>query len=285
MTDPGYSERQYRSQDNLRLYWRDYGDPASPRTTVLCLPGLTRNSKDFHKVALALAPERRVICPDYRGRGRSHHDPDWRRYQPTTYLNDIRHLLVVAGVHRVAVIGTSMGGLLATGLAAVAPTAIAGVLLNDVGPDLNPDGIKRIFNYVGRDWPQPDWATAVEHLKTILPRIGLDNEEDWMTLTRNTFREGDDGLLHVDWDIRLALPFRKPPARPPDLWALLRGLEGLPVAAIRGENSDVLGPETFEHMGDALPDLYRVTVPGRGHTPTLREAPSVEAIGWLLDRV
>src|ERR1700682_1187427 len=142
--DSGFRDCFFRSQDDLALYWRDYGDPASSRTPLLCLGGLTRNSKDFHVLAQALCGERRVLAPDYRGRGRSARDPNWRNYRPGTYLADILDLLTVAGVHRAVVLGTSMGGLLAMGLAAFRPTMLAGVILNDVGPEIATNGYRRI---------------------------------------------------------------------------------------------------------------------------------------------
>src|SRR5262249_34199486 len=138
-------------QDGLRLYFRDYGDPASERTPVLCLTGLTRNSADFHEVALRVAGERRVLAPDYRGRGRSAYDPDWRNYEPRIYVNDAAHLLAATGVERAVVIGTSLGGLLAMGLSVLRPTMVAGIVLNDIGPGLVGSGLARIMDYVGKD--------------------------------------------------------------------------------------------------------------------------------------
>ena len=169
----GYRERRYSAQDGLSLYFRDYGDPLSARTPVLCLTGLTRNSKDYHEVALRLARQRRVLCPDYRGRGRSDYDPDWRNYQPTTYINDMRHLLAALNVHRVVVMGTSLGAFLAVGLAVLAPTLVAGAVLNDAGPEVNAGGLDRILAYVGDDRPLDGWDAAIARMREIFPQLSF----------------------------------------------------------------------------------------------------------------
>src|SRR5579883_2367118 len=136
-----YRERHFRAQDDLELYYRDYGDPASPRLPALCLTGLTRNARDYEGLAERLSAERRVVSPDYRGRGRSQYDRDWRNYRPEVYLSDIRHLLIAANLERVVVIGTSLGGILAMALGVLQPAAVAAVVLNDVGPELGASGI------------------------------------------------------------------------------------------------------------------------------------------------
>ena len=146
----GYREHHYTSQDGLRLYYRSYGDPLAPRTPVLCLGGMTRNAADFDDLASHLSGERWVICPDYRGRGRSDYDPDWRHYVAPIHVDDIRHLLVAAGIHRVVVIGTSMGGLLATAMGVMMPAALVGVVINDAGPDLDSAGTRRIVIFAAK---------------------------------------------------------------------------------------------------------------------------------------
>lgn len=281
----GFRERYYSAQDGLSLYFRDYGDALSDRTPVLCLTGLTRNSRDFHEVALRLAARRRVLAPDYRGRGRSARDPDWRNYEPRVYLNDILHLLAIAGVERVVALGTSLGGLLAMGLAALQPTALAGVVLNDVGPDIAPGGLARILAYISEDRPQRDWTSAIEFLKAAMPNLSsVDDPVRWRRLAEGTFRLGPDGLLHFDWDVALARPLRLS-NRIPDLWPLFRALRPIPTLALRGEISDVLHVDTFERMGRENPGLRRITVPGAGHAPGLDEPVSQEAIDEFLAHV
>ena len=276
--DSGFRECVFHSQDDLALYWRDYGDVASARTPLLCLGGLTRNSKDFHVLALSLCGERRVLAPDYRGRGRSARDSDWRNYRPETYLSDILDLLTVAGVHRVVVLGTSMGGLLALGLAAFRPTLLAGVILNDVGPEIAGHGYQRILDYVGIDRPVADWDGAIAVLKGMFPTLSLDTPAKSLRMADASYRRGDDGMLHFDWDVALARGLGPKGGQLPDLWALYRAIGPRPMLAIRGGLSDVLSEATFERMAQAKPDLRRAVVPNVGHVPALDEPEAATAI-------
>ena len=274
--------RTYTSGDGLALYFQDWGPAASPRTPLLCLPGLTRNSADFEDLARRQAPLRRVICPDYRGRGRSQYDADWRNYHPRVYLEDLRHLLGALGVERVVAIGTSMGGLLSVALAVGAPGQVAGVVLNDIGPDLAGDGLARIQTYIGRDRPQPDWPAAVAELRRLMPRLSFDSDEKWLRFARATFKQGDDGKLHFDWDVRLAKALGRVTGELPDLWAMFRALAGLPVLAVRGGVSDVLSQATFDRMAVELPHLVRLIVPECGHCPALDEPEVASALDAFL---
>ncbi|HZB89952.1 MAG TPA: alpha/beta hydrolase [Stellaceae bacterium] len=277
-----YRERYLTAQDGLRLYFRDYGDALSPHLPLLCLTGIVRNSADFADLAERHAGERRVICPDYRGRGRSAYDPDWRHYDPFVYVSDIAHLLAATGSERVVVVGTSMGAALAMGLAVMKPMALAGVVLNDLGPDVAAGGFGRIFDYIGSDRPQPDWASAVRHLQHLLPTLSIRSDEGWLKMARGTYREGADGMLHFDWDVNLARPLARS-AGVPDLWPYFRALRRLPVLALRGDLSDVLSAETFERMAEEHPDLLRVTVANAGHAPTLNE-PEAAAVDDFIRR-
>ncbi len=281
----GFAERRYSAEDGLSLYYRRYGDPLATKLPLLCLTGLTRNSKDYHALALRLAGERMVICPDYRGRGRSAYDPDWRRYRPEIYVRDLNQLMILDGLARVIVVGTSLGGLLTMGLGVFRPSALAGVILNDVGPDIHAEGVARILAYVGRDDPQPDWPTAARELERRLPLLGLDSEAKWLGLAERSYRRGEDGILHVDWDINLARPLllaKKPPA---DLWRLFRALRGVPMLVLRGGQSDILTEATLARMIAARPGLRHVTLPGVGHVPALDEPQSLEAIDEFLASV
>lgn len=279
-----FRERRVTTSDGLGLYWRDWGDDAAPATSLLCLTGLTRNSKDFDDLAARLSPERRVVCLDYRGRGRSDYDPDWRNYDPRVYLQDIRHLLAVAGLHRVVVVGTSLGGALAMALGALVPGSLAGVVINDIGPALSGHGLTRIIDYIGTDRPQPDWPSAAAHLRAMFPNLSLKTEERWLTMARNTFREGADGLLHFDWDVRLAENLKRS-REPLDLWPFFHSLRHIPALAVRGGASDVLSEDTFGRMRAEKPDLRQAVVPGCGHCPTLDEHEVVEALDAFLAEV
>ena len=285
MEGAGFREHYFTSQDNLSLYYRVYGDPLAAGTPAVCLPGLTRNSKDFDDLATRLSVGRRVICPDYRGRGRSAYDKEWRHYEPYTYINDMRHLLAVANVHRAAFIGTSLGGVLSMGLAVAAPTAVAGVILNDVGPDVNTGGFRRILEYISTDRPQPDWDSAARLLKTMFPKLPLDDDAGWLQMAHNTYRQGGDGQLHYDWDVNLAKPLLRRKEPLPDLWPFLRALRHVPVLAIRGEKSDILSCETFDRMAGELPHLTQTTVRGVGHAPSLAEPEAAAAIDQFLSRL
>jgi pimeloyl-ACP methyl ester carboxylesterase len=277
-----FRERRMAAQDGLVLYARDYGEGAAARTPLLCLSGLTRNSTDFARLAARESQRRRVLCPDYRGRGRSQYDRDWRHYEPRVYLDDIAHLLAATGIGRVVVLGTSLGGLLAMGLAVMKPVAVAGVILNDVGPEVEAAGLDAILDYIARDRPLPNWASAMRLLRHTLPQLGLESDADWLAFARATYREGADGKLHFDWDIRLARALKRGPA--PDLWPLFRALGRVPALALRGERSDILSARCFERMGEEKPDLVRVTVPGVGHAPSLHEKEAREAIDDFLER-
>jgi pimeloyl-ACP methyl ester carboxylesterase len=278
----GFRERRYSAQDGHSLYYRDYGDPLFDAHPVLCLTGLTRNCKDFHDFALRLAGRRRVVCPDYRGRGRSDYDGDWRNYRAETYVSDLFHLMAAANLHRVVICGMSLGGLLSMGMAVMMPAQIAGVVLNDVGPEVHYSGLSRILDYVGHDHPQPDLEAATAYLKDLFPQLGLESEEAWRHFAEATFQLGDDGQWHVDWDINLAKGLDK---EVPDLWAYYRALGPLPVLALRGELSDVLSPETFARMAEVKPDLIQATVSGVGHVPVLANPQVERAIDDFLARI
>ncbi len=277
-----YRERRYTSQNGLSLYYRDYCGAGDGGIPVVCLPGLTRNSKDFHDVAVVLAKKRRVLCPDFRGRGESEYDPNWRNYQASTYVNDIRHLLIVANVHRACFIGTSMGGFISMGLALAAPPAVAGVVLNDVGPDVNPDGLARILEYVGVDRPVADPETAIVSLKERLGADHAETEDTWRAIADATYRKGDDGQWHYNWDTRLTEPLKRAKGPPPGLWDIYGGLGNRPVVIVRGGLSDLLTETTLAKMVEVLPNATPVTVPGKGHAPILTEAPAMTAIASLL---
>lgn len=281
-SSPSYRDRRFTSRDGLNLYFRDSGDPLSPQTSVLCLPGLTRNARDFAALAKRLSATRRVLCPDYRGRGHSDYDPNWRNYRPETYLDDIRHMLALAGIGRVVVIGTSMGGILAAGMAVAMPTALAGAVINDVGPEIGIRGLDRIVNYIRDAGPLPDWNAAVAKLRANFPNLPAYSDGDWLKIAEATYRESHDGLLYPDWDVRLVNPLLENGTEGYNLMALFSALRALPVLLVRGERSDVLQADAFERMGKLLPAARRLTVPGVGHAPSLSEPLAQDALDDFL---
>jgi pimeloyl-ACP methyl ester carboxylesterase len=279
---PAYREATVSAQDGLALYYRDYYR-LSAKTPVLCLSGLTRNSADFGELATRLSDERRVLCPDYRGRGRSAYDPNWRHYDPYVYINDILHLLAATGIGRVVIVGTSLGGLLAMGLAVLRPTLIAGAVLNDIGPDVANSGLARILQYVGVDYPQSDWDAAIRFLKVLTPNLAPKADDAWWrSHAEATYRKGVDGRLHFDWDLNLARPLDHQRKVTPNLWTMFRGLLPIPTLAFRGALSDVLSEDVFHRMALEKPDLVCVTVPDTGHTPSLTEPQATSALDAFL---
>lgn len=279
-----FTENYFHAEDGLCIYYRDYGSPKQEKIPVLCLPGLTRNSKDFHRTAARLSKERRVLAIDYRGRGKSARDPDPHNYIPTTYLNDIRHLLALAGIHKVIIIGTSLGGLLAMGMAAAYPRILCGVILNDIGPELANSGRKRIIEYIGTATSPLNWDAAITELKSKFPSLSLQSDDDWRLAAEGTYRVDKNGIFYPDWDVNLVKPLLKS-EKMPDLWPLFLALRDIPVLGIRGENSDILLPDCFERMATLHPNFLSVTIPKTGHVPSLWEPQSIKAINLFLSEI
>lgn len=276
-----YKDFWYRAQDGLRLYCRDYTGLEAGRPTLLCLPGIARNSKDF-----ALFAERhqadgwRVLCPDYRGRGRSDYDPKPANYDPAHYLDDVRHLLAVTNTHHVVIVGTSLGGLLGLGLAVVAPMSVCGLVMNDIGPDIETGGMSRTLAYIGNDRRFDSLDDVVADIRKVLNMPNL-TEEEWYIVADGSVRADDDGKLRLDWDTKIVEPMKAQRSLP-DLWALFRAIRKIPVLALRGEVSDILSDETFQKMKIGMPMLTGIEVPKAGHCPTLQEPTAIRAIDDFL---
>ena len=281
-----HRELSFTCRDGLRLFCRDFGPLDSPAAPVLCLPGLTRNSKDFVEVAERYGTNRRFLCPDLRGRGRSDRDPDYTRYQPLTYTQDMWELLASAGVARVVVIGTSLGGLMAMIMAHARPEAVAGVVLNDVGPEVVPEGLARVSGYVGWLPEVEDWAGALAQSKEVY-EIALPNlsDEEWLRFTERQYREDENGVPRLEYDPKIGEALRDVGGIPVDPWELFKAMRSLPVVALRGAISDILSAETFDAMAAVKPDLVRVTIPDRGHVPLLDEPECIAALDDFLQSV
>jgi len=282
MTD-AFRETYYRSGDGLVLYTRIYEPASGNGGCVLCLHGLTRNSRDFEDIAPHLAKRHRVVVPDLRGRGRSAHDPNIQNYNAQVYLADVLTLLGAINATQVAVIGTSLGGMLAMMLAATHRDRIAGIVLNDVGPEIDPVGLKRIKQYAGRLPAVRSWDEALEQTKTVYGAAwpGLDHLR-WQTLVRRAYRENAAGIPQVDIDPKIGESLRSAPDVPMDLWPLWSAQHDVPTLAIRGAQSDILSAETFARMKRDRPNLEQLTVPNRGHVPLLDEPECVAAIDSFL---
>lgn len=280
-----WEDRFWTSKDGLKLHFRDYAGP-SDRPPLLMLHGLTRNSRDFEDLAARYAGDWRVITVDFRGRGRSQHDPVSANYVPATYAMDVLHLLDEQGIEQAVFIGTSLGGLVTMAVAMVAAQRVAGVLLNDIGPELDFSGLDRIKSYVGRPVQFRDWNDAANKLREragdVHPSYG---DAEWLRFARRVCRETDSGV-EFDYDMRIAEPFGAgETGEVPDGWPFYRALAGRPVLVLRGAHSDLLSDAVFEKMGSEIPDVETVTVPGVGHAPDLAEPEAVAAIDRLLERV
>jgi pimeloyl-ACP methyl ester carboxylesterase len=240
-----YEERRWTARDGLTLFARDY--PAAGeggRLPVICLHGLTRNSKDFEEIAPLIARwGRRVLVPDVRGRGRSDRDPSPKNYKPSVYARDVVEMMAALDIGQAVFIGTSMGGLIMMTLMAVRPTAIAAAILNDVGPAIAPEGIARILSYAGKKADINDWNDATDYVRRTQSVAFPDFEdEDWRRIAMRTFRQGADGP-ELDYDPAIALPLSKPPSKiaPWVAGFLFRRLaRKKPTLLIRGGISDVI---------------------------------------------
>ena len=281
-----YENRYWWSRDGLRLHYRDYPGPAD-RPPILCLPGLTRNARDFEGLADRLAGDWRVIAVDLRGRGESAYAKDPMSYAPLTYVQDIEALLEELGCDRFVSFGTSLGGIVTMLLAGTARQRLVGALLNDVGPAIEAAGLARIRSYVGKASSWPTWMHAARAVAEANADVYPAYETaDWLGMAKRLYRLNSSGRIVLDYDLRIAEPFRVPGNEAaPDMWPALDALAGVPVLLVRGERSDVLGEATAARMAAALPEAELVTVPELGHAPTLEETPVTTAIDRLLARV
>lgn len=281
-----FADRFWTSSDGLKLHFRDYPGRAD-RPPVLCLPGLTRNARDFSHVAERLGGEWRVICPDLRGRGDSAYAKDSATYSPIQYAEDLTLLLAQEGIERFVAFGTSLGGLLTMILAMTGAERLAGVLLNDVGPEIAPEGLERIRGYVGQGRSFPTWMHAARALQEAQGEVFPDYEiGDWLGMAKRCMVVGGNGRIVFDYDMKIAEPFSQPGGEAGvDLWPAFAALNGRPVTLLRGELSDILSPATLERMAGMLIDSEAVTVPRVGHAPMLDEPAAVAAIDRLLARV
>lgn len=278
-----YRDGYFEVPDGLRLHYRDYaGDMSKP--PLLCLPGLTRNSRDFEQFAERYSPQFRVLALDFRGRALSDYDPQPERYMPFTYANDVIHFLDQLGIHQAIFVGTSLGGLVTMAVAVMAPDRIAAAIMNDVGPDVDEEGIERIKTYVGKDVRFADWDEAA---RIISANVGRSFEhrshDDWIAVAKGNCRE-ENGEIRFDYDMAIAVPFQTANSGPQvDLWPLFRALAAKPLLVIRGANSDLLTAATAKRMQVEAPTVKVATIPGVGHAPDLDEREAVDAIDVFLN--
>ncbi len=298
---PGYTEHHYKSTDGLTLYFRSYG---SSGPVLLCLPGLTRNCKDFEHLALRHAPQWRVITPDFRGRGQSDRDLVSSRYQHLTYIEDTWKLLNELGIQELVILGTSLGGWIATLMAVQQPDRVQGVVVNDIGPVVPDAAVKRLMKYVGLIPPAASWDEAANRVEEMYKLVSPDRSRSfWLSQTHHSMRETSDGLVVPDMDPAIGTELRKSfrkvkfvrflnrfglmKVRAAQIrdgyWSQFRKLV-MPSLLLRGAMSDVLPEETMREMQVALPHMEAVTVARRGHAPYLDEPEAVEAIDRFLQQ-
>ena len=280
-----YDDCSYKSSDGLSLYYRDYRQANTNEVPVLCLPGLTRNSKDFAAISTHLAPQRRVLSLEFRGRGRSDYDSVSERYVPPTYANDVITLLDHLNLKKVVCLGTSLGGLVSMLLASMIPARIHAVILNDMGAAIDPSGLARIASYAGKQGAVTSWVEAVEQTRTTNELAFPDKSQEWwMSFARNTFREDSDGIPVLDYDPKIADAMRAAGGTPDAKagWLLFGGLQSTPTLLLRGELSDILSRDVAADMRAKKSDLVVAQIAGVGHAPMLDEPDSVAAIDSFL---
>ena len=288
MSEKNYREDRYTSRDGLSLYYRVYENGESLKTPLLCIHGITRNSKDFNDFANLMHKDRPVVSVDVRGRGQSEYDPEYHNYQIPIYVADMFELMDHMTLSEAIIVGTSMGGLVGMAMGAVQPERVKAIVLNDVGPVIEQTGIDRIWAYVGKTAAVRSWNQAANILKTMNGQNFANyTQEDWLKFANNTFREQADGTLVADYDPHVGTAVRESQeaAVPVDMWPLFQSLANIPILCLRGEMSDILSAETLKKMAELHPKFTGITVSGRGHTPDLREPQSIAAIKDFLGRL
>lgn len=277
-----YEDRYMTVRDGLRLHYRDYAG-AADKPPILCLHGLTRNSRDWTEFAERYSPGFRVLALEFRGRGGSDYDPVPQRYNPLTYAGDVIELLDQLALDQAIFAGTSLGGLVTLTMAAMAPQRIFATIMNDVGPDVDVEGVNRILTYVGNDRRFGSWDEAAD---AIAANYGASFEryahDDWVKMAKRNCRE-ENGEVRFDYDMAIAEPFKTTGPTPNvDLWPFFRVLAEKPLLVVRGAKSDLLTEATARRMQQVAPDMKLVLVPGVGHAPELNEPEAVGAIDEFL---
>jgi len=286
----GFSDFFYDVPDGLRLHARIYGEGDAGALPVVCLPGLTRNARDFHQLALHLAnvaqPRRKVVCFDYRGRGLSDYDADWKKYDVGVEAGDILAGLAELGISKAIFIGTSRGGLILHVLAAIRPDILGAVILNDIGPVLEPAGLALIKSYLSTPTLVPTSYAAAASVQKAVHGAAFTAlaDSDWMDMAYAIYRE-IDGKMRPDFDPALinglaAFDLTQPL---PTLWPQFDAMGQIPVMVIRGANSLLLSADTVTEMGRRHPRLNPVTVEGQGHAPFLHTAGLAERISDFIN--
>ena len=270
------------AHDGLRLaatVWP--GDPH--RTPLFCLPGICRTALDFASLAARHAGARRVVALDYAGHGESARATDPRRYGPEALIRDVLDVMAALHLHRVALVGTSFGGLAAMAVGTMRPAALAAVVLNDIGPHIEPIGREAVVEFLGSDPSFLSLDAATAWLRERHPPLPFLDDAGWRDFAWRTYAEGEDGHWHPRWDSRIARQaVGKAAGTPPDLWPYFHGLARLPMMLVWGQESRLLSADTVAAMRAARPEMRVVSLPGTGHAPTLQEPAAVQALDAFL---
>jgi pimeloyl-ACP methyl ester carboxylesterase len=281
-----YQDGVWASEDGLNLHFRDYrGEGAGEgRVPVVCLHGLTRNARDFEELAEHIAPSRRVLCPEMRGRGDSEYSKEPATYNPAQYVEDLLLLLEQEKIERFFAIGTSLGGLMTMAIAAVQPDRIAGAVINDIGPRIEASGLARIKDYVGQGRNYPTWVHAARALEEVQSDAYPGRDLNfWIGMAKRLMTVSGNGRIVYDYDMKIAEPFMAFEAETmPDLWPAAEALSGKPVLVVRGGRSDLFSPSTMREMVERIEGATGLTLPDVGHAPLLTEPECIEAIDRLL---
>jgi len=272
-----YRDVYYNAPDGLRLHARDYGDPIAP-LAVLCLHGLSRNARDFEAVAERLWPDFRIIVAEQRGRGLSAYDPKPENYHPGTYVTDMLALLDHLKVPRVAIIGTSLGGLMAMIMAAGFPDRVSAIIINDVGPEVAVEGLLKIQSYINRETKVANWAEAEDDVRTLFAAVFPNyTAADWHRVARQLYVATDTGVPVLDYDPAIGDNFKNVEPQALSMWPVFDALPKIPFGLIRGKLSDILAPTVMAEMIKRRPDIVSAEIPAKGHAPTLDE-PEARAV-------
>jgi pimeloyl-ACP methyl ester carboxylesterase len=280
-----YQDHFWQSEDGLKLHCRDYPS-ASAKSPIICIPGLTRNARDFEHLGEWLEGKRRIIMVNLRGRSESEYAKDSKSYHPKQYVHDIIRLMDELDIPKAIFFGTSLGGIVTMIMAKMRPERVAGALLNDIGPELDQAGLDRIGSAVGQGRSFDTWAHAgrdmAESSSDIFPDFTL---KDWIAFSKKLYRMNSSGRIKLDYDMKIAEPFDSKGGGSGALWHALEALEAVPTLILRGELSDLFSQKIADQMLEKLSKAELATVPRVGHAPTLEEPASLDAIARLLQRI
>ncbi|CAN1497324.1 MhpC Predicted hydrolases or acyltransferases (alpha/beta hydrolase superfamily) [Sphingomonadaceae bacterium] len=281
-----YIDGYWWSGDGIRLHYRDYPGPKS-KAPVICLPGLTRNARDFEPVAQMLGGKRRMLALEFRGRGESGYAKDPMSYVPLSYVQDVDVLLRELDLKNFILLGTSLGGIVSMLLAGAWKERLSGLILNDIGPEIGQSGAERIRSYIGQGRSFETWMHAARAMAEaqgdIYPAYGL---EEWLRFAKRACKLGANGRITFDYDMKIAEPFKLPGGEAGvDLWPAFAALADVPLLVMRGEKSDILEKTVGTKMIKKSEKAALATVKGVGHAPSLDEPDAQEAILQFLKTI